>query len=73
MPLVSSKLITNIIFSIYRTPLALGLYILMIYTRPLYIWIVITVISRLTACYNYKNRLIALLIIKYTYIAAFGL
>jgi len=28
MPLVSSKLITNIIFSIYRTPLTLELYIL---------------------------------------------
>jgi len=34
---------------------------------------VITAISRLTACYNYKARLIFLLIIKYTYIAAFGL
>jgi len=30
MPLVFSKLITNIIFSIYRTPLTLGLYILII-------------------------------------------
>jgi len=28
MPLVSSKLITNIIFSIYRIPITLGLYIL---------------------------------------------
>jgi hypothetical protein len=27
MPLVLSKLITNIIFSVYRTPLTLGLYI----------------------------------------------
>jgi hypothetical protein len=35
MPLVSSKLITNIIFSIYRTPLTLELYILIIYTGPL--------------------------------------
>ena len=73
MPLVSSKLITNIIFAIYRTPLTLGLYILIIYTGPLYIWIIITVISELTACYNYKDRLIALLIIKYIYIAAFSL
>jgi len=73
MPLVSSKLITNIIFSIYRTPLALGLYILIIYTGPLYIWIIITIISRLTAYYNYKDRLTALLIIKHIYIAAFGL
>ena len=72
IPLVSSKLITNIIFSIYGTPLTLGLYILIIYTSPLYIWIIITAISGLTACYNYKNRLTALLIIKYTYIAAFG-
>jgi hypothetical protein len=73
MPSVSSKLITNIIFSIYRTPSTLGLYTLIIYTGPLYIWIVITIISRLTACYNYKDRLIALLIIKHTRIAAFGL
>ena len=65
IPLVSSKLITNIMFFICGTPLTLGLYILMIYTGPLYVWTVITVISRLTACYNYKNRLIALLIIKY--------
>jgi hypothetical protein len=73
MPLVSSKLITNIIFSIYRTPLTLGLYILIIYTSPLYIWIVTTIISRLTTYYNYKDRLIALLIIKHTRMAAFGL
>ena len=73
MPLVSSKLITNIIFSIYRTPLTLGLYILIIYTSPLYVQIIITIISRLTAYYNYKDRLIALLIIKYTRITAFGL
>jgi len=72
MPSVSSKLITNIIFSVYRTPLTLGLYTLIIYTRPLYNWIIITAISGLTAYYNYKDRLIALLIIKYTHIAAFG-
>jgi len=72
VPLVSSKLITNIMFSVYRTPLTLRLYTLIIYTSPLYIWIVITIISRLIACYNYKDRLIALLIIKYTRIAAFG-
>jgi len=40
MPLVLSKLITNIIFSVYRTPLTLGLYTLIIYTGPLYIWII---------------------------------
>jgi len=34
---------------------------------------VITVISRLTAYYNHKARLIFLLIIKYMYVAAFGL
>jgi len=73
MPLVPSKLITNIIFSIYGTPLTLGLYILIIYTGPLYVWIVITIISGLTAYYNYKDRLIALLIIKHIYIAAFSL
>jgi len=73
MPLVLSKLITNIIFSIYRTPLTLRLYILIIYTGPLYIWIIITIISGLTACHNYKDRLIVLLIIKHIYIAAFGL
>jgi len=73
VPLISSKLITNIIFSIYGTPLTLRLYILIIYTSPLYVWIIITVISRLTTYYNYKDRLIALLIIKHTYIATFGL
>ena len=73
VPLVSSKLITNIMFSIYGTPLTLGLYTLIIYTGPLYIWIVIITISRLTTCYNYKDRLTALLIIKHIYIAAFGL
>jgi len=73
MPLFFSKLITNIIFSIYRTPLTLELYTLIIYTSPLYIWIIITIISKLTTYYNYKDRLIALLIIKHTYIAAFGL
>ena len=73
MPLIFSKLIINIIFFIYRTPLTLRLYILIIYTSPLYIWIVITIISRLIACYNYKDRLIVLLIIKYIYIAAFSL
>jgi hypothetical protein len=38
-----------------------------------HVTIIITIISRLTACYNYKDRLIVLLIIKYTRIAAFGL
>ena len=73
MPLVFSKLITNIIFSVYRTPLTLRLYILIIYTSPLYIQIIITIISGLTACYNYKDRLIALLIIKHISMVAFGL
>ena len=73
MPLDLSKLITNIIFSVYRTPSTLELYTLIIYTGPLYVWIIITITSRLTTYYNYKNRLIVLLIIKYTRIAAFGL
>jgi len=73
VPLVSSKLITNIMFSVYGTPLTLGLYILIICTGPLYIWIIITIISRLTTCYNYKDRLTALLIIKHIYMATFGL
>jgi len=34
---------------------------------------VITAISGLTACHDYKARLIFLLIIKHTYMAAFGL
>jgi len=73
VPLVSSKLITNIIFSVYGTPLTLGLYTLIICTGSLYIWIIITAISGLIAYYNYKDRLIALLIIKHTHMAAFGL
>ena len=73
VPLVSSKLITDIIFSIYRSPLTLGLYILIIYNGPLYIWIIITAISGLTACHDHEDRLIALLIIKHTRVAAFGL
>jgi hypothetical protein len=73
VPSVSNKLITDIIFSVYGTSLTLKLYTLIICTSPLYIWIVATTISRLTACYNYKDGLIALLIIKHTYMAAFGL
>jgi len=72
MPSVSSKLIADIIFSIYGTPSTLGLYILIIYTGPLYVWIVITAISGLIACHDHKDRLIALLIIKHTRIAAFS-
>jgi hypothetical protein len=64
VPSVSNKLITDIIFSVYRTPLTLKLYILII---------VATAISRLTAYHNHKDGLIALLIIKYTRVAAFGL
>ena len=52
VPSVSSKLITDIIFSVYGTSLTLRLYILIICTSPLYIWIVITAISGLTACYD---------------------
>ena len=70
--LVFSKLITNIIFSICETPLTLGLYTLTICTGPLYIQIVITTISKLTACYNHKDRLIVLLIIEHMRVAAFG-
>ena len=73
MFLVLSRLITDTIFSIYSTPATLGLYILIIYTSPLNIWIIITVISGLTSCHNYKAELISLLTIKYIYIAAFGL
>ena len=73
VPLISNKLIINIIFSVYKTPLTLKLYILIIYINPLYIRIVITVIIRLITYYNYKNKLIALLIIKYIYIAVFSL
>jgi len=72
MPSVSSKLIADIIFSVCGTPSTLGLYTLIICTGPLYVWIVITTISGLTACYDYKDRLIALLIIKHTRVAAFG-
>jgi hypothetical protein len=71
--LVFNKLITDIIFSVCGTPLTLGLYTLIIYTSPLYVWIVATVISGLTACHDHEDGLIALLIIKHTYIAAFGL
>ena len=37
MPLVSSKLITNIMFSIYRTPATLGLYINNLHRSPIYL------------------------------------
>jgi len=66
MPSVSSKLIADIIFSVCGTPSTLGLYTLMIYTGPLYVWIVITAISGLTAYHDHKDRLIDLLIIKHT-------
>ena len=62
--LVLSKLITNIMFSIYSTPATLGLYILMICTGPLYIQIIITIVSKLTSYYNYE---------VYIYIADFRL
>jgi len=64
VPSVSSKLIADIMFSVCGTPLTLGLYTLIICTGPLYVWIVITAISGLTACYDHEDRLTALLIIK---------
>ena len=73
VPLVFSKLIADIMFSVCGTPLTLKLYTLIICTGPLYVWIVITVISGLTTCHDHEDRLIALLIIKYTRVAAFGL
>ena len=73
VPSVSSKLIADIMFAVCRTPSTLGLYTLIICTGPLYVWIVITAISGLTACHDYEDRLIALLIIKHTRVAAFGL
>ena len=71
--LVFSKLIADIMFSVYGTLLSLKLYTLIICIGPLYVWIIITAISGLTACYNYEDRLIVLLIIKHTYLVAFGL
>src|SRR6266481_4049150 len=71
--LVSSKLIIDTMFSIYSTPATLGLYTLMICTGPLYIWIIITKMSKLTSYYNYKAGPISLLTIKYIRVAAFGL
>ena len=70
---VSSRLIADTIFSVCSTPTTLKLYILIIYTGPLYVWIVITAISRLTGCYNHNIGLISLLTIKHIYIAIFGL
>ena len=72
MPSVLSKLITDIIFSVYRTPSTLGLYTLIIYTGSLCVCIVIAAISGLTACHDHEDRLMALLIIKHTRVAAFG-
>jgi hypothetical protein len=72
VPSVSSKLIADIIFSVCGTPSTLGLYTLIICTGPLYVWIVTTIILGLTACYDHEDRLIALLIIKHTRVAAFS-
>ena len=72
VPSDSSKLIANIMFSVYGTPSTLGLYTLMICTGPLYVWIIITAISGLTAYHDHEDRLIALLIIKHTRIATFS-
>jgi len=46
VPLISSKLIADIMFSVYRTPLTLGLYTLIICTSPLYVWIYISIFLR---------------------------
>ena len=70
---VSSRLIADIIFFVCGTPVMLGLYILIIYTSPLYIWIVIIAIFKLTGCYDCKAEPISLLTIKYIYMAVFGL
>ena len=53
---VSNKLITNIMFSVCGTFAMLKLYILIICTGPLYVWIIITAISELTGCHNYKAK-----------------
>ena len=71
--LVLSKLIADIMFFIYGIFATLGLYILMIYTGLLYVWIVITAIFKLIGCHNYKAGPIFLLTIKHIYVAAFGL
>ena len=71
--LVLSRLIIDIMFSVYSTPAILKLYILIICTGPLYVWIVMTIISRLTNCHDYKAGPISLLTIKHIYITAFGL
>ena len=71
--LVLSKLIIDIMFFVYSTPATLGLYTLIIYTGPLYVWIVMTTISGLTGCHDYEVGLISLLTIKYMCVAAFGL
>ena len=73
MSSVLSRLIADIIFAVCSTSVMLGLYILMICTGPLYVWIVITAISELTGCYNYEAGPISLLTIKHIYMAAFRL
>jgi len=73
MSLVLSKLITDIMFFVCGISTTLGLYTLIIYISPLYVRIVITAIFKLTGCYNYKAEPISLLIIKYIYMAVFGL
>jgi len=70
--LVLSKLIADTMFSVCSTPATLGLYTLIIYTGPLYVWIIITAISRLTGYYNHEAGLISLLTMKHIYITAFG-
>ena len=69
--LILSKLIADIIFSVCGTPTTLGLYTLIIYIGPLYVWIIITAISGLTNCHDYEAGLISLLTIKYTRVATF--
>jgi len=69
--LVSSRLIIDIIFSVCSTPIILRLYILIICTNPLNVWIVMTIIFGLTGCHDYKAGPISLLTIKHTHVAAF--
>ena len=69
---VFSRLIADTMFSICSTPATLKLYTLMIYTGPLYIWIVITIMSKLISCHDHKAGPISLLTIKYIQVTAFG-
>src|SRR6266550_7178183 len=65
---VLNKFIADIIFFVYGTFAILKFYTLIVCTSPLYIWIVITIMSKLIGCYDYKAGLIYLLIMKHTHI-----